>query len=226
MEELNLHCFLKWSRNISALMVRVVIRPLLFLLWNHLHPLGQGVLAFSACLHGRPLPAHLSLDCAVISWHLTCLRPNPSFIAPHPTAFHTCVISMYLCTLDPQANSQPLSSICVWHHCSAAQGSQLLLYLSPSSPSAPCAICAPGHCTLLAFLTQRPVPLYSYCIQLACRLSCWYCASPRGLPSVPISGLTFLLCIWDNSHPLDHSATLLLFCKAIGSKPFRALACP
>lgn len=226
MEELNLHCFLKWSRNISALMVQVVIRPLLFLLWNHLHPLGQGVLTFSACLHGCPLPAHLSLDCAVISWHLTCLRLNPSFTAPHPTAFHTRVISTYLCTLDPQANSQPLSSICVWHHCSAVQGGQLLSYLSPSSPSAPL-------CHL------RPRPLHTACISytvacpsvfilfpLACRLSCWYCASPSGLPSVPISGLTFLLCVWDSSHPFDHSATLLLFCKAIDSKPFRVLACP
>lgn len=101
----------------SCLVVPVILRPLLSFLRNHLRPPAPVTPATQCVLRMRPLSARVPLDHPVISWHLTCLRPQSSL---HPTPLNTHTTGTCLDSPETDTNGWALCSVCVWLCCSSA----------------------------------------------------------------------------------------------------------
>lgn len=144
-------------------------------------------LTLPAC---APLSARLSSHCPVTPWSSTCLRPSSSLTTSHPATTNT-----HPCTHSKPERPASLPPVFVC-------GSTVLQQLQPdhfftSCPSSCSALCSPG-----TVLLTRSLPSASPCPH-SHELGCCYCTFVRGLTSVPVSGLTFLLCICDMA-PSDH----------------------
>lgn len=145
-------------------------------------------LTLPAC---APLSARLSSHCPVTPWSSTCLRPNSSLTASHPATTNT-----HPCTHLKPKRTASLSPVFV-------RGSTVLQQLQLDHfftfcPSSCSALCSPGHS-----ITHSVSSLCFTLSPLSRGLGCCYCTFVRGLTSVPVSGLTFLLCICDMA-PSDH----------------------
>lgn len=201
--ELNLYCFLK-RRNVSGLVVQVIVRPLALVFQKSLPSLGSSHphCSVAPCVCS-PYLHNCLLIAPIIFLHSTCLKPNSLFTTSHPTTLNT---HTYV-NLKPKQRAS-FSPIFVF----GTTFLQLKLdnfffhiwvisILLPPVPSAPQAI---------VFLTHL---VSSFCILM------WAGTFLTGVPSSPISSLTFLL------YTLD-VATHLTTHFAIGNKPSRAPGVP
>lgn len=87
--ELNLYCFLK-RRNVSGLVVQIVVRPLALVFQKSFPSLGSSHphCTVSPCVY-TPYLHNCLLIAPIIFWHSTCLKPNLLFTTSHRTTLNT-----------------------------------------------------------------------------------------------------------------------------------------
>lgn len=87
--ELNLYCFLK-RRNVSGLVVQVIVRPLALVFQKSLPSLGSSHphCSVAPCVCS-PYLHNCLLIAPIIFLHSTCLKPNSLFTTSHPTTLNT-----------------------------------------------------------------------------------------------------------------------------------------
>lgn len=158
--ELNLYCFLK-RRNVSGLVVQVIVRPLALVFQKSLPSLGSSHphCSVAPCVCS-PYLHNCLLIAPIIFLHSTCLKPNSLFTTSHPTTLNT---HTYV-NLKPKQRAS-FSPIFVF----GTTFLQLKLdnfffsYLSYFHPSSSSAFCSPSHCisyTLDLFFLHSHVGWY------------------------------------------------------------------
>lgn len=221
MEELNLCCVLKWSRNVSGLVVQIVIRPLLFCLRNSLCPLVPVVLA-TQCL-----PVCAPLICSSVFWqpgHFLALTMSHTKFIIYNLPPHHLKNTCHTHTHTPLKPKQTASLSLIFVFSTPALQRLKLdscshIWVLP--PLLPPALSAPQA---IAFLTHLLSPFCVFTVTTLMQAKLLLLYLPEWVPQCPRLWSHFSSVHRRYSHPLDYSEMLLSFCQAIGGKPSRAPA--
>lgn len=141
--------------------------PLLCFLRNPLHPLVPAVLTtHSPCVCSPVCTSVFSLPCHSLVLNMS---QTQFVIDSLPPCYHKHA-SLY--TLEAKVDSQPLSGVCAWQHCSAAAPAGPLFHILPLFLQCPL-LPRPQYYSLGLFPLLHPVPTLTRTGLLLLHLCAW-----------------------------------------------------